>query len=269
VTNNNYANLPDGTHTVVLGVSDINGIMRGKRIPASNWPHVCANGNALSIALMAIDMTSDVWDTPYVNFGNGYPDMHLFPLHEPVASSWEPGVAICMGYAEGMDRKPVPIDPRGALIKQVERARTLGYEIKVGTELEFYLLDPETKKPKDHGIQVYSLYRAAELEHVLGPMRRHLNAIGIPIEQSNPEYAPGQVEVNIRYDDVQTAADRVILFRAMVKELALYHGYLRLLCRNPLRLNQAVVFIPTIPCGKTMSICSRITVSSLISAKPI
>ena len=64
--------LPEGTHTVILGVGDLNGIMRGKRIPASHWDHVCKSGNALSIALLAIDMTCDVWDTPYVNFDNGY-----------------------------------------------------------------------------------------------------------------------------------------------------------------------------------------------------
>ena len=104
--------LPEGTHTVALGIGDLNGVMRGKRIPSTHWETTCKSGNALSIALFAIDMTSDVWDTPYVNFGNGYPDMHMFPIMEPVALPWEPGVAFCIGRAEGMDHKPVPIDPR-------------------------------------------------------------------------------------------------------------------------------------------------------------
>ena len=225
--------LPEGTHTVALGFGDVNGIMRGKRIPASHWPSICERGNAVCMAAFAIDMNSDVWDTPYVSFGNGYPDMHLFPLAEPMASPWEPGLAMCMGYTEGMDHQPVPIDPRGALIDQVERASRLGFDIKLGTELEFYLLDPETLKPRDKGIQVYSLARAAELEHVIGPIRRHLNEMGIPIEQSNPEYAPGQVEVNIRYDEPLTAADRVIQFRSLVKELAMHHGFIATFMSKP------------------------------------
>ncbi len=225
--------LPEGTHTVALGVADINGIMRGKRIPASHWPTICNGGNALSIALFALDMTSDVWDTPYVNFDNGYPDMHMFPATQPVAVPWEDGVAFCMGRAEGMDHKPVPIDPRGALEAQVARATAMGYTVNVGTELEFYLLDPETKLPRDSGIQVYSLARAAELEHVLGPIRIQINEMGIPIEQSNPEYAPGQVEVNIRYDEALLAADRVVMFRSLVKELALRHGYLATFMSKP------------------------------------
>ncbi|MDD9908915.1 MAG: glutamine synthetase family protein [Ahrensia sp.] len=217
--------LPEGTHTVILGLGDACGIMRGKRIPASHWDTICKNGNALSIALFAIDMTCDVWDTPYVSFDNGYPDMHMFPLTKPVALPWEPGVAISFARAEGMDHKPVPIDPRNALIRQVERAAEMGFEVNVGTELEFYLLDPETMKPKDEGIQVYGLERAAELEHVLGPIRSQINECGIPIEQSNPEYAAGQVEVNIRYDEALTAADRVVMFRTLVKQLAGAHGY--------------------------------------------
>ena len=217
--------LPEGTHTVVLGIGDPNGIMRGKRIPASHWKTICEGGNALSIALFAIDMTCDVWDTPYVNFDNGYPDMHMFPNGKPFALPWEPGVAMVMGRAEGMDHKPVPIDPRNALIRQVERAAAMGYEVQLGAELEFYLLDPETLEPKDKGIQVYGLERAAELEHVLGPIRQQINECGIPIEQSNPEYAPGQVEVNLRYSEALLAADRVVMFRTLVKQLAGAHGY--------------------------------------------
>ncbi|GIS12626.1 MAG: hypothetical protein CM15mP115_17770 [Alphaproteobacteria bacterium] len=48
--------------------------------------------------------------------------------------------------------------------------------------------------------------------------------MGIPIEQSNPEYAAGQVEVNIRYDSAMIAADRVVMFRSLVKQLAARHG---------------------------------------------
>ena len=217
--------LPEGTHTVVLGLGDLNGIMRGKRIPASHWETICKNGNALSIALFALDMTCDVWDTPYVNFDNGYPDMHLFPMGKPVPVPWEPGVAMTFAYAEGMDHKPVPIDPRLVLQRQCERAADMGIEVQVGTELEFYLLDPETNMPRDRGIQVYGIQRAAELEHVLGPIRRQINEFGIPIEQSNPEYAPGQVEVNIRYANAMLAADRVVMFRSLVKEVAAANGY--------------------------------------------
>ena len=216
--------LPEGTHTVILGVGDLNGLMRGKRIPADQWPRICGSGNALAMSLFTMDMTCDVWETPVVGFANGFPDCHIFPMHPPVAVPWEPGVAMCFARAEGMDHGPLTVDPRQALLRQVERANAIGIDLQVGTELEFYLLDPDTGRPRDKGNDCYGLARAAELEPVLGPMRRELAEMGIPIEQSNPEYAAGQVEVNIRYDSAIIAADRVVMFRSLVKQLAARHG---------------------------------------------
>ena len=216
--------LPEGTHTVILGVGDLNGLMRGKRIPADQWPRICGSGNALAMSLFTMDMTCDVWETPVVGFANGFPDCHIFPMHPPVAVPWEPGVAMCFARAEGMDHGPLTVDPRQALLRQVERANAMGIDLQVGTELEFYLLDPDTGRPRDKGNDCYGLARAAELEPVLGPMRRELAEMGIPIEQSNPEYAAGQVEVNIRYDSAIIAADRVVMFRSLVKQLAARHG---------------------------------------------
>lgn len=216
--------LPEGTHTVILGVGDLNGLMRGKRIPADQWPRICGSGNALAMSLFTMDMTCDVWETPVVGFANGFPDCHIFPMHPPVAVPWEPGVAMCFARAEGMDHGPLTVDPRQALLRQVERAAAIGIDLQVGTELEFYLLDPDTGRPRDKGNDCYGLARAAELEPVLGPMRRELAEMGIPIEQSNPEYAAGQVEVNIRYDSAMIAADRVVMFRSLVKQLAARHG---------------------------------------------
>jgi len=216
--------LPEGTHTVILGVGDLNGLMRGKRIPADQWPRICGSGNALAMSLFTMDMTCDVWETPVVGFANGFPDCHIFPMHPPVAVPWEPGVAMCFARAEGMDHGPLTVDPRQALLRQVERANAMGIDLQVGTELEFYLLDRDTGRPRDKGNDCYGLARAAELEPVLGPMRRELAEMGIPIEQSNPEYAAGQVEVNIRYDSAMIAADRVVMFRSLVKQLAARHG---------------------------------------------
>ena len=215
--------LPEGTHTVILGVGDLNGLMRGKRIPADQWPRICGSGNALAMSLFTMDMTCDVWETPVVGFANGFPDCHIFPMHPPVAVPWEPGVAMCFARAEGMDHGPLTVDPRQALVRQVERAAAMGIDVQVGTELEFYLLDPQTGLPRETGNECYGLTRAAELEPVLGPMRRELAEMGIPIEQSNPEYAAGQVEVNIRYDSAMIAADRVVMFRSLVKQLAARH----------------------------------------------
>ena len=129
--------LPEGTHTVILGVGDLNGLMRGKRIPADQWPRICGSGNALAMSLFTMDMTCDVWETPIVGFANGFPDCHIFPMHPPVAVPWEPGVAMCFARAEGMDHGALTVDPRQALLRQVERAdqvngAAVGHQARVG-----------------------------------------------------------------------------------------------------------------------------------------
>lgn len=228
------AGLPEGTHTIVMGAGDINGVLRGKRIPREQWPRVCESGIGIASSMFACDMTSDIWDTPYSNMDNGFPDMKMFPGGPVRSIPWEEGCGFCLGHARTMAGEPVPIDPRIPLVEQTARAEAMGYQVSVGAELEFYLLDPETRRPVDVGNQFYGLGRAAELEHVIGPIRRHLVALGIPIEQSNAEYAAGQIEVNIRYGPILESADQVVAFRYFVKEIAREHGYLATFMSKPL-----------------------------------
>ena len=47
----------------------------------------------------------------------------------------------------------------------------------------------------------------------------------IPIEFSKGEAAPGQHEVNIRYDEVLESADRSVLFKHGAKEIAYLNGW--------------------------------------------
>lgn len=228
------AALDDGITTVVMGIGDLNGILRGKRIPVSHWQTIHDQGMALSNAMFAMDMTCDIWDTPYANMGTGYPDVRVFPLSDVLhPMAWDPGAAFVMGRVEKEHGGPLEIDPRNALVGVLDRAKEMGLKILIGAELEFFLLDPETLEPRDRGIQVYGLDRAMELEPVLGPIRNDLVAAGIPIEQSNPEYAPGQVEVNIRYSEALETADRVVAFRGMVKQLAIAHGYVASFMAKP------------------------------------
>ncbi len=227
--------LPEGTHTVVLAIGDLNGIARGKRLQANMWERTAQHGVALANALFQMDMTCDIWDTPYGNFDNGYPDVHIVPIPGKLRKvPWEEGVVLTMCRSEEViDHAPVPVDPRNALLTAVERAADLGYEVMVGTELEFYLLDPETRRPRDVGIDVYGLARAKQFEFVVGPIRNLCTEFGILVEVSNPEYAPGQFEVNLRYTDALTAADNTVLFRHAVKEIAADHGMLATFMAKP------------------------------------
>lgn len=226
--------LPAGTHTVIVAASDAFGLLRGKRYHAEMWEKVAKNGVAVANVLFALDMTCDVWDTAYCSMATGYPDMHIFPIPgsmRPVP--WHPGTVLVMCESREEDGSPVRIDPRHALQGLVDKAEGMDLTAKVGVELEFYLLDPETRRPRDRGIQVYGIARASQFESVLQPIRNACAEMGIMIEASNPEYAAGQFEVNIRYDDAIRSAENAVLFRNAVKEIAWSHGLLATFMAKP------------------------------------
>ena len=225
--------LPEGTHTVVLALGDLNGIARGKRVQAGVWDEF-VHGVGMCKAIFQMDMTNDIWDTPYANFANGYADFHVIPMPETMKPvPWEEGVVLVLGRAEEMDGSPVCCDPRNVLVEQLAEAAELGYEVMTGVEFEFYLLDLETKELVDSGISVYGLARGSMFEHVVGPIRNLCSEMGIQVEMSNPEYAPGQIEINLRYREALVSADNAMLFRNAVKEIAYNHGMLASFMAKP------------------------------------
>ncbi len=225
--------LPEGTHTVVLALGDLNGIARGKRVQAGVWDEFL-HGVGMCKAIFQMDMTNDIWDTPYANFANGYADFHVIPMPETMRPvPWEEGVVLVLGRAEEMDGSPVCCDPRNVLVEQLAEAAELGYEVMTGVEFEFYLLDLETKELVDSGISVYGLARGSMFEHVVGPIRNLCSEMGIQVEMSNPEYAPGQIEINLRYREALVSADNAMLFRNAVKEIAYNHGMLASFMAKP------------------------------------
>ncbi len=225
--------LPEGTHTVVLALGDLNGIARGKRVQAGVWDEF-VHGVGMCKAIFQMDMTNDIWDTPYANFANGYADFHVIPMPETMKPvPWEEGVVLVLGRAEEMDGSPVCCDPRNVLVEQLAEATELGYEVMTGVEFEFYLLDLETKELVDSGISVYGLARGSMFEHVVGPIRNLCSEMGIQVEMSNPEYAPGQIEINLRYREALVSADNAMLFRNAVKEIAYNHGMLASFMAKP------------------------------------
>lgn len=225
--------LPRGTHTVIVALGDLNGIARGKRMHAGVWDEF-RHGIGMCNAIFQMDVTNDIWDTPYANFENGYADFHIVPMVETMRPvPWEEGVVLVVGRAEETDGSPVVCDPRNVLVEQLARAADQGYEVMTGVEFEFYLLDLETKELVDSGISVYGLARGAMFEHVVGPIRNLCSEMGIQVEMSNPEYAPGQIEINLRYREALVSADNAMLFRNAVKEIAYNHGYLATFMAKP------------------------------------
>ena len=122
------------------------------------------------------------------------------------------------------DYKPFEGDPRWVLRRQLERAQKLGLDFYVGPELEyFYFKSPEERELIDSG--GYFDVLPADLGNDLRKQTmRALDKVGIPMEASHHEVAPSQHEIDPHYDEALIMADRVMITRLIVKEVAAHNG---------------------------------------------
>jgi len=129
-------------------------------------------------------------------------------------------------FCDVLDRnyKPFEGDPRWVLRRQLERAQKMGLDFYVGPELEyFYFKSPEEREPIDDG--GYFDVLPADLGNDLRKQTmRTLDKLGIPMEASHHEVAPSQHEIDPHYDEALLMADRVMITRLIVKEVAAHNG---------------------------------------------
>jgi glutamine synthetase len=218
-----------GVHTVELGTPDSQGHLRGKRVPVQRFfDTVARRGVNIADAMFVFDMANDLPENEFVNMSTGYLDCRLVPdLASGRLLSHRPGYALVLADVEDAHGQPHPLAPRNVLRAQVERCHGLGgpqpLTPVVATELEFYLCTPDWLPVQDH-IQYSSLTDGLEIEMVLAQMRSALLGAGIEVESSNAEYGPGQFEINTGPADALTMADNTVLFKSIVKQVAVQHG---------------------------------------------
>ena len=212
-------------HTVNLGFADINGVLRGKTLPARHFLKIAESGTGLAKAPFAWDIQCGVYDDiEFANFNNGFPEMIAKPILSTLKKiPWRAGSAFALAEIVDEEGRSIEENPREVLKKVLKRYKDLGLRPIVGSELEFYLLDSE-KKPVFDGIQCYSLLKGAELEYVIEEMRNSLEDLGIALEAFHIEYGPGQIEVIPECDDALEMADKTILIKHSIKEIARKHG---------------------------------------------
>ena len=212
-------------HTVEVAVVDTYGHLRGKRIPAERFvSSVAIGGVNIADAVYVFDPLCEIVDAPTINMGTGYLDMHLRPdLNTFRILTHRPGYAIVFSDALREDGTPHELDPRNTLKKHVLAVQALGYDPIVATELECYLFDARWEPFQRH-VQYSSLTDALDVEAIVVDMRAGLLGAGIPVESSNPEYGPGQLEINFGPADPLTTADSTVLFKTIVKQVAVAHG---------------------------------------------
>ena len=223
--------------TVVTAFTDMQGRLEGKRIDVSYFlEEVVEHGVEGCNYLLALDMEMDpVPGYEMANWEKGYGDFGIVPDMATLRRiPWLDRTALVLCDVVEHDSSPTVASPRQILIAQYERARELGYTPQFASELEFYLYkqsyaeaheqDYRDLTPTIPYILDYHILATTMDEHVLGQIRRGMKGAGIPVEFSKGEAWYGQHELNFRYADAVTSADRHVIYKNGVKEIAFLNG---------------------------------------------
>ncbi len=219
--------------TVVVAFPDLQGRPVGKRVTGAFFlEHVAQHGIEVCDYLLACDV--DMEPLPgyrFANWDTGYGDLHA--VIDPATVRplpWLPGSVLVLCDLLTMHGEPVEVSPRRILRRQIERATAHGLEVKCATELEFYLFRDSFAEASEKGwrgivphadtIEDYQLLQTSREEYVIAAIRNQMVEAGIPIEFSKGEAGIGQHEINITYADALEVADRHLVFKTGVKEIA-------------------------------------------------
>lgn len=220
--------------TIEIGFGDINGVLRGKSIPARYFLKNIHQGFEFSNAPFAWDIQCGTYDDlEEGDFSSGLSDIIAMPILSTLKKvPWREHTAFLLCEIRNSQREVLEVDPREVLKRVVARANKLGYRPIIGLELEFYLLD-ENKEPLFNDTQCYSLYRGGEKNYVLREMSKALEQQGIHIESFHVEYGASQFEVVTECGDAIEIADQLLLIKHTIKEVARSHGLIATFMPKP------------------------------------
>lgn len=235
--------------TVRFVFADQHGLLRGKTLVASEAIVALEAGVGLvGTALLKDSSDRTAWPvfTPGAGFGSvefeGAADVMI--VADPATFRvlpWSPrsGWVQCDAYFH--DGRPVAFDTRRILRQALARLAELGYDYKVGLEVEFhvYRVDDSRIGPEragwpgeppqvsllNTGYRLLAEQRYDQLEPVVELLRAPLQQLGLPLRSMEIELGPSQIEFVFGAMTGLMSADAMVLFRSAAKQILRRHGY--------------------------------------------
>ena len=223
--------------TFRVAISDLNGQMRGKRVPGSYASKL--DKGAVRLPLSVANLAPwgrDIVGSPLV-FESGDIDGVLRPTERgPVPMPWiaTPTALVAMAlYSD--DGAPFAGDPRHSLAAVLARYATRAWQVVAATEMEFTLIDDSGDAPAPprnpltgrtlSDETILSLDELDAFDGFFTALYEGCAAMGIPAQTAISEGGVGQFEVTLNHQDAMRAADDAWLFKALARGVARQHGF--------------------------------------------
>jgi glutamine synthetase len=228
-------------HYVDAMLPDVLGILRGKRLAASDAARLFDSGMQIPRSLYLMDAHGEMTNPFGRGFGDGDPDGTAWPIPGTLSPVWGEGpkrAQMLMTLRDGQGHAEAS-EPRAALERVAERFHDAKLTPVAALELEFYLIDRErdaygAPRPplnprngaREKAASVYGIDDLDRYQAFLGALNAAALVQRVPVSATSKEYAPGQFEANLRHQsDVCSAADHAIFLKQVVKAAARAHGY--------------------------------------------
>ena len=220
--------------TVLVVFPDMQGRFMGKRVMGDFFLNEILGDEGMHACNYLLTVDVDMEPLPgyrYANWDKGYGDFAMVPdMNTLRLIPWLEKTALVICDVLSEEGEVVEVAPRQILKRQLERAKDKGYRVMCGSELEFFLFKDSYEEASAKGfqdlsphsdyIEDYHILQTTKDEYLIRQMRNGMEGASVPVEFSKGEWGRGQHEINLVYADALEMADRHVIYKNGIKEIA-------------------------------------------------
>lgn len=221
---------------IKIAVADIDGVLRGKYIHKNKFLQSGGSSLGLCDVVFGWDSGDKCYDnSSLTGWHSGYPDAKIKLDKETFREiPWENSIPFFLADFSD-DRKYAESACSRSLLKKINReCEELGFKAIFAQEFEWFNFKGtpgeiheagfDRLQPATHGMFGYSVLRTSLNQKFVHEVIDFMEAFNVSLEGMHTETGPGVFEAAILFDNVLTAADKAILFKTGVKEIAYRHN---------------------------------------------
>lgn len=220
-------------------IPDLNGVIRGKVFPAQKFLQSERDGSLrIPSSIYLLTVTGEYADEADEAMSTQDPDVVLRPDIDTicVAPGYKTPTAFVFADTYNTSGEPYDIAPRYVLRRVLKLYEEMGLKPVVAPELEFYLTQVNTDPDlpllppagrsgrSETSPQPYGLEAITEYEDLIETIYEHAEAASLHLDTMIHESGTAQLEINFNHGDAVHVSDQVLVFKRIVRQVALKHG---------------------------------------------
>jgi glutamine synthetase len=222
-----------GLSHVKVGVTDIDGVIRGKYMARDKFFSALKSGFSFCDVVFGWDSHDQLYDkSTFTGWHTAFPDAAV--RIDPTTCRTVPTEGDMLFFLGEFEGPAAELCPRRLLRRVIDRAENLGFSATAAAEFEFFVFDETPHSIREKGYRNlknltpgwfgYSMLRSSVESDLYHALLKLCIDMDMPLEGLHTETGPGVLEAAIEYTDALSAADRAVIFKTFSKVLAERQG---------------------------------------------